>query len=280
MSANPASPSATADLHLHTIASDGVLTATEVVDAAGAAGLAACAITDHDTLAALPEARRAAAQAGLELVPGIEISTALDGASIHLLGYFVDEASSELEAMLARQRTARRERGRAMVERLIELDVQVDMETVEALAGEAPIGRPHIADALVRGGKVATFQEAFDRYIGIHAPAYVERMTLHPREAIGVVKRAGGVTSLAHPGTLRRDDLIPEMADAGLDAIEVWHPRHNETARQRYLEVAERHRLIATGGSDFHGGDRGDSEVGSQAVPVTAVDALRQAAGR
>lgn len=273
------SPAGRADLHLHSAASDGVLDAAALVAEAARAGLGAIALTDHDSVAALPAAARAAAAAGIHFVPGVEISAGLDRASIHILGYCVDVERRGFRARLACLRDARLERARCMVQRLRELGVEVEVDRVLEIAGDAAVGRPHIAQAILEGGYVETFQEGFDRYIGMHAPGYVSRPLPTPREAIQLVLDAGGVPALAHPGTLRRDALIPQMASDGLVGLEVWHPRHGAERVRRYRHLARELGLIATGGSDYHGGGRGDSAIGEQPVPVAVVEALEARAG-
>jgi predicted metal-dependent phosphoesterase TrpH len=266
------------DLHLHSIFSDGTLTPEELVAQALALQLAAIALTDHDSLEGLARARTRAAGQPIEVVPALELSTATDGANVHVLGYFVDPSHEGLRGRLVELRAERRERARLMVEKLGALGVAIDLEAVYALAGPGAVGRPHVAEALVRAGLVRDPDEAFRRYVGHHAPAFVPRAPFSPAQGIGLVIAAGGVAVLAHPGSLRRDDLIPAMIGAGLRGIEVWHPNHDPQAVRRYLEIAERHGLLTTGGSDYHGPQRGD-EMGEQPVPLRSLEALKAAAG-
>ena len=274
----PAEVNGMVDLHAHTLASDGVLTPTELVEAAHRARLAALAVTDHDTVAALPEAAAAARPLGLRIVPGVEISAAQDGSSIHVLGYLFDADAPGWRDTLERFRDGRAERARAMVERLGEIGAPVELERVLQIAGDAPVGRPHIAEALLEAGHVDSFQGAFQKFIGVDRPGYVARPMPSPADAIHLIHSAGGVASLAHPGSTRRDDLISGMVAAGLDAIEVWHPRHDKRTRERYQALADEHDLVPTGGSDYHGGKRGDAQVGEQPVPLATLALLEERA--
>jgi predicted metal-dependent phosphoesterase TrpH len=262
------------DLHLHTTASDGTLAADAVVELAARAGIETLSITDHDSVAALPLATATAARLGVRCLPGVEISASVDGLSVHILGYCMDPATPGFGERLEWYRSARLARARAIVERLAELGIEISFERVCAIAGDGAVGRPHIAEALLEAGQVTLFQEAFDRYIGVHAPAYVPRPRIDPADAITLVRHAGGLAGLAHPGTLHHDAWIPPMVEAGLEAIEVWHPRHDAARVRRYATMARELGLIATGGSDFHGGHRGDSQIGEQPVPASVVEEL------
>jgi 3',5'-nucleoside bisphosphate phosphatase len=242
------------DLHLHTTASDGSLTPERLVEAARQAGLTAISITDHDTTAGVAAGQAAAARVGIELVPGIEISTVSDGRDLHLLGYFLDPQSASLCAFLDRQRTERSRRIVVMADRLASLGCPIDPAPMLALASQGrSVGRPHLARALVDGGYVRTPDEAFRRFLEFGGPAYEPRRGAAPQEAIEIVHDAGGLASLAHPGLSDRDGLIPLLAVAGLDAIEARHSDHTPDVEARYRAIAKELRLLITGGSDFHG---------------------------
>lgn len=248
------------DLHLHTTASDGSASPEALVERASAAGIQVLAVTDHDTLAALPAARRAARAAAIEFVPGIEITAIDRGRDVHVLGYFVDAESAELAEFLARQRTDRRRRVIEMIDKLDRLGVPVDPAPILAeatLETERALGRPMVAAALVAAGHVADFAEAFDRYLGYGRPAFVARVGASPGEVIATVDRAGGVASLAHPGKLGDDSLVDDLIEAGLPAIEVYHPDHDADVSDRYARLARDRRLLMTGGSDYHGPETG-----------------------
>ncbi|MDE3153591.1 MAG: PHP domain-containing protein [Acidobacteriota bacterium] len=245
------------DLHMHTTASDGLCTPAEVVRLCRDAGLRVMSVTDHDTVAAVDEVARLAAAEGLQAVPGIEITAVHDGRDVHVLGYFIDPASAELQRFLTRGRAQRLDRARAMAARLAELGMPIDIEAVLQPAVAQPgraVGRPWIARALVERGYVRDTREAFDRFLGSGRPAFVARQGPSPAEAVQAIVRAGGLASLAHPGLLNRDEVIPPMIDAGLDALEAYHSEHDPDTTAFYLDMAARHGLAVTGGSDFHGG--------------------------
>lgn len=265
------------DLHTHTFFSDGTLSPEALVALAAERQLAAIAITDHDSIEALARARAAAAGL-LELVPGIELSSLLDGADLHILGYFVDPENPRLMSRLARFREERRERALSIVERLAALGLGVDREEVLALAGPGVVGRPHVAQAMVRAGHVESVDEAFRRYLRADGQAFVPRPAFASEEAIALVHAAGGVSVLAHPGSQMADAVIERLAAAGLRGVEVWHPQHHPGAVRRFRALAARLSLLETGGSDFHGPDRG-AGLGALGVPASILAPLKQAAG-
>jgi predicted metal-dependent phosphoesterase TrpH len=244
------------DLHVHSSATDGTDPPAEVMRRAARAGLDVVALTDHDTVAGHAEA--AAAAGPVTLLPGMELSCRLDGRSLHLLAYVFDPDRPDLAAELTRIRDDRVLRARAMVDRLAELGVDVSWEQVEAIAGQAVVGRPHIARAMADSGAIASPREAFTRdWIADGGRAYVGRYALDPVRAIGLVRAAGGVTVLAHPRAGRdilvTDEQITGLAAAGLAGLEVFHPDQSEAERARLLALAHHLDLVATGGSDDHG---------------------------
>jgi len=265
------------DLHTHTLFSDGLLTPEAVVARALEHSLAALAITDHDSMEGVERARVAAGSA-LELVPGIEISSSLDGADLHILGYYLDPTDAGLLEALARFRGERLSRAQALVERLAALGAPVDFDEVLELAGPGVVGRPHVAEALLRAGHVETMDEAFRRYIGARGEAYVQRPSFRPERAIDLIHAAGGVSVLAHPGSSVSDLVVEQLAVAGLRGIEVWHPQHGAVAVRRFHALARRLDLLETGGSDYHGGSHG-AQLGDLAVPASVLGPLKQAAG-
>jgi predicted metal-dependent phosphoesterase TrpH len=265
------------DLHIHTTASDGQLSAAEVVRIALDRRLVAIAITDHDSVAAVDEAISAAAGSALEVIPGVELGVAYEGADVHLLGYLIDHQDLRLNQALRRFQRGRFRRGEKIVNKLNQLGVDLRIETVMAIAGDSPLGRPHVADAMVREEYVDSFREAFARYLGYHAPAYVPRSGSSLGEAIELIHSAGGLAVLAHPGTLNRDDLIAEMVRLGLDGLEAYHFQHDESTIRRYVLMAHEHGLVYTGGSDCHGGrSGGGSLLGRISVPHHCVVALKK----
>jgi predicted metal-dependent phosphoesterase TrpH len=265
-----------ADLHSHSTASDGTSTPAEVMRRARAAGLDVIALTDHDTVAGHDEAR-AARPAGLTLVPGMELSCRLDGHSVHLLGYLFDPGDPELAAETARIRESRLRRAEEMVERLAELGVPVTWERVQAIAGEGVVGRPHVARAMVEAAVIGSPDQAFGpEWIGEGGRAYVPRYALDPARAIGLVRAAGGVSVLAHPrarGWDVPDDVIADLAAAGLAGIEVWHPDQDQAQRTALQDLAARLNLVASGGSDDHGELTG-YRLGSDTIAPDAYERL------
>jgi len=267
------------DLHVHTRASDGALTPEEVVKRAQEAGLEAGAGTDHDTTAGLEEALEAGRRLGVLVVPGIEISTEWQEEEVHLLGYWLDYRQSWLQERLAKRREGRLRRAQKIVQRLGELGLEISWQRVLDLAGRAAVGRPHIALALVEKGYATSLEEAFRRYLNRGAPGYVPRTPLSPAEAVAIVRRAGGAPVLAHPGLLKKREVLPELLQLDLAGIEVYYPGHDAATTAWLEKVAEERRLIGTGGSDFHGyPGEGYAELGTCRVVGEVVEALRAAA--
>ena len=265
------------DLHMHSTASDGSDAPEAVAALAERNGLRVIALTDHDCLDGLPAAAARAQEAGIRLIPGVELSVHEEATDVHLLAYGFDPADAALRAAIARYREARRERARKILARLKGLGIRVPLETVEEIARGGAIGRPHVAEALLRGGYVETFNEAFQRFLGTHAPAYVAKAAVSLEEASTVVREAGGVTVLAHPGTLNRDHMIPSWARRGLDGIEVWHSKHDASTVARYQGYAKLHGLLMTGGSDYHGERTPAVTIGSVPVPESILPPLDEA---
>lgn len=242
-----------ADLHVHTTASDGALSPTQIVRMAAEAGLAAVGITDHDTVAGVDEALEAGKSAGVVVVPGVEIS-AIHGhnTEVHILGYYIDHHDPSLLHQLEVLRNARTQRGRKMVERLNAVGIPVSFERVSEIAQGGAIGRPHVARALVEMGAASTIDAAFGRYLQEGAPGYVARYKVSPSEAVAMVLRAGGVACCAHVAKLNRDELLVELMREGMRAIEVRHPDHSPAGVRYYEQFAAKYNLIPTGGSDAH----------------------------
>lgn len=267
------------DLHVHTTASDGADAPGKVVEKARRAGLSALAITDHDTVGGLLPALDAGTKLSFPVLPGVELSTEEEGHEIHILGYLFQIDHSELLARLALFRQARVERVVKMVERLRCLGIPVEVEQVLELAGEGAVGRPHVARALVQVGAVATVGEAFEKYIGKDRVAYVPRYKYTPREAVRLLRRAGGVAVLAHPGLVRCDHLIPRLVAEGLQGLEVFYPAHSEEMVWHYERLCRRYRLVATGGSDYHGSDHREyNRLGAATAPDEVISILQELA--
>ncbi len=269
-----------ADLHTHTNASDGTLSPRELVREAGRVGLRVLAVTDHDSVDGIAEAAEEAGRVGIHLVPGVELSTDVPGTEVHILGYFVDWQDEEFGAVLRRLRQGRWARAQEMVRRLNQLGVPLTFEEV-ARQADGAVGRPHVARALVAGGYVASFQEAFERYLGKGRPAYVERERFTPEEAVQVVLRAGGVPVFAHPLWGGERERVAQLVRCGLRGIEAYYPDHSPQDVRRFLDWAQEFGLVATGGSDYHGpGPASKAPLGGTYVPPEAVEALWQARGR
>ncbi len=240
-------------------------------------GVRVLAVTDHDSTSGLAEAREAAAaHPSLTIVPGIEINCDVEGAEIHVLGYFLDLEAAWFQEFLREQREERRARVHRVLAKLADLGMFVDADDVFALVKEGSAGRPHIAQAMVHRGYVRSVREAFDRFLHNGGPAAAPRRRLAPEQAVAFIRKARGVPVLAHPGLANRDAMIPALVDAGLAGIESYYPEHSAGQTQAYLSLCERYGLIATGGSDFHGPGVGHSaHPGAQTVPDAAWERLR-----
>jgi len=268
------------DLHLHTTASDGHLSPEELVNTIAAAGVRTFAVTDHDTLSAIPAAAAAARAAGLDAISGIEITAVHDGRDVHVLGYFLDGASEELAVFLDHQRTDRRRRLVVMLDRLESLGLPVDRAPLEArLSTGQAVGRPLIAAALIAAGHARDTSDAFDRFLGEGRVAFEPRIGATPASVVSLIERAGGIASLAHPSKITDQSLILDLIASGLPAIEVYHPEHDAAAVERYRQLADAHGLLVTGGSDFHGPDtQRASFLGRIGLPADDYSRLREAA--
>ena len=265
------------DLHTHTTASDGKLTPTQLVQLAKKVGLVAVAITDHDTVEGIEEALQAGRRFGIEVVPGIELSTRYEDKDIHILGYFIDHRDREFRDALKRFQNIRLERAKRMVEKLKELGIEISIEDVLRFAkNAASIGRPHVAQAIVSRGYAHDIQDAFDKFIAHDRPAYVPKFKLNTLDGIEFIRRAGGVPVIAHPGLSTDPDFVEYLAKKRLiSGIEVWHPEHTPEHVKIYYEIAERYRLIKTGGSDFHG-TPDKPKLGESAVAYVSLAALKR----
>ena len=264
------------DLHSHTTASDGTLTPRELVREAARRGLRVLAVTDHDSTEGLAEALDEAARCRpLEIVPGIEINCDVDGGEIHILAYYMDYETPWFQAFCREQREERRARVHRMAERLAALGMPIDPAEVFALVREGSAGRPHVAQVMVRRGYVKSVREAFDRYLGAGKPGHVPRKKLSPEDAVRLLRRAGGVPVLAHPGLAARDEIIPALVEAGLMGIECYYNEHSAAQTGAYVGMCRDRGLVATGGSDFHGATVRAARLGTPRVRLAAWEALK-----
>jgi hypothetical protein len=277
------------DLHLHTTHSDGSLTPAEVLRLAHKAQVNALAITDHDIVSGIPEAMGVGAELGIEVIPGVEISSRLGDSELHILGYCLHWEDPELNRRLAALRASRHSRNPQIIERLRSLGLDVTYEEVRALAGTDSVGRPHIARILMDKKYVTSAKEAFDRYLADGRPAYVARDLPEPADAIDWIRAAGGVAVLAHPTWAKvsgegLNALLTRLKGEGLGGIEVHYSTHTKRQTTEYLDLAKRLNLLVTGGSDFHGITKPDIEVGTGRgdlkVPEKLLEPLKKAAAQ
>ncbi|MEA4849528.1 MAG: PHP domain-containing protein [Clostridiaceae bacterium] len=242
-----------ADLHIHTTASDGLLSPGEVVRWSKVKRLAAIGITDHDTVKGISPAEEAASKYGVEIVPGIELSTIFEDEEIHILGYYIDYKALWFTDTLEEIQNSRYERAEKIVNKLNKMGIDITLDQVRDIADEGAMGRPHIARAMIDKGYIGNIKEAFNEYIGKDCPAYVERYKLSSSEAIGMVRSLGGISVLAHPGLIKNKSNIGKIIDLGIDGIEVYHTKHDDETVRNMLAIAASRKLLITGGSDCHG---------------------------
>jgi len=276
------------DLHTHSTCSDGSCTPRELIRLASAASAKAVALTDHDTVEGLEEARTACEECAVEFVSGIEISAEYSPGTMHILGYCIDERCESLAGELTLLREARENRNPRIAARLQELGIEIDYSEVAEKAGGAVVGRPHFASVMLEKGYIASIQEAFDRYLAKGSPAYVEKTRLAPDQAIRMIHSAGGVAVLAHPYQLKCDSeeelgrLLDDLAASGLDGIEAVYSRHSVQQRVRYAEMARTRGMLVSGGSDYHGTYKPDLNVvtgkGDLAVPYSLLEQIKDRA--
>jgi predicted metal-dependent phosphoesterase TrpH len=267
-----------ADLHIHSLFSDGTFTPEEIAFRGRTHGLSLLALTDHDTLEGCPRMEAACHAQGIEFLPGAELTAEVDGNELHLLAYCMDQHHEELLVELARFQEVRQNRIREMVAKLNALGIPLDPEAVFRLANCRSPGRPHVGRALVEAGICPTQDEAFERFLKRNRPAWVPKFKMSAVETIQLIHRSGGVAVLAHPGLNRSDDVIPGLVAAGLDGIECYHTKHSNSTTQHYVALAEQYRLLVTGGSDCHGMNKGRPLLGTIKLPCQHVQQLKAAA--
>jgi predicted metal-dependent phosphoesterase TrpH len=264
------------DLHLHTNFSDGILTPTQVVMKAKELGLRAIGIVDHDTIDGIAEAVEAGSRVGVEIVSGVELSTQFEGRDVHILAYYFDPTNPHLMEYLERFQEGRYLRAAKMIRNLNHLGIRLTMDEVEERVKGRSIGRPHLAEVLMEKGYVETFQEAFQRYIGYGSLAYEEKYKISPEEAIGLISEAKGLSFLAHPGYFISDEIIFHFVKAGLDGIEIVHPKLSDNRTRHLQQLARKHGVLVSGGSDCHGGRDGCLFIGHYNVPYTILKEMKR----
>jgi predicted metal-dependent phosphoesterase TrpH len=260
---------------LHTNLSDGTFTPEELVDQAKKHALACIALTDHDTVEGCVRAAAACVPAGIEFIPGTELTAEHDDTEVHLLGYFLDTQNPILLAEISKFQSVRKQRIHEMVSRINELGVPLQVEAVFTLANCESPGRPHVARALVKAGLVRNLDEAFERFLKKGRPAWVPKSKMSARQGVDLIHQAGGLAVMAHPGLNRTDDIIPALVAAGLDGIECFHSKHSTSMSARYVEMAETFDLLVTGGSDCHGFSKIRPLIGSVKIPYELVEKLK-----
>lgn len=247
------------DLHMHTTFSDGHYTPTELIEKVNDQNISIVSITDHDSLNGLEEAIAAGKKLGIEVIPGLEISTDVEDREVHLLGYFIDTNNAELNKYLSFFRDERIERAKIMVNKLVNLGFDISIDDVLEIAKDSAVGRPHVAIAMINKGIVKDFYEAFQKYLRDDGPAYERKIHVSSQSALKLIADAGGLSFIAHPGHLK-ESILMSLINSGVDGIEVTHPSHNEYQNKFYKGIVNQYCLLESGGSDFHGGIKGDEE--------------------
>ncbi len=265
------------DLHIHTTISDGALTPKEVIEYAHKEGLIAIGITDHDVTDGIEIAQRTASKYGLEVVPGVELSSDYGKKEVHILGYYMNCEDEEFQKKLALFRKARYERAKEMVKRLKSLGMEIDFGRVEEIAGKGSIGKPHIAQALVGEGYAPNIPEGAWRYLGSGGLVSVPKYQLRPSEAIDIILKAGGIPVLAHPAGTKVDELIPQLVKNGLVGLEAYDAINPLSVARYYISLAKKYGLLVTGGSDCHGKVKGEIRLGRVKAPYEIVERLKEA---
>jgi len=264
------------DLHTHTSYSDGFYSPKELILKAKNAGIEVIGITDHDNVAAISEAAAFGKKIGVEVIPGVEISTDVEDKEVHILAYFIETDNSELERYLQFFREERLKRAARIVNKLNALGLSITLDNVLDKAKNSAVGRPHIAQAMLDKGLTSSYYEAFNKYIGNGCPAYEKKVHLSPQSAFKIINDAGGLSFIAHPGFMH-ESLLKEIITAGVDGIEVIHPSNNSQQTRFYRGIVNEYFLLESGGSDFHGGKRDDEDnLGKYYTNISVVEAMRQ----
>ena len=268
------------DLHIHSTYSDGLFSPKEIIEIADQRRLKAISITDHDTVAASHIAAKLGREYGIEVISGIEMSITCHNCEVHLLGYFIDDQSGPIKKYAEMLMGSRDERARKIVKVLQKQGMGISFEQVVHQANGSPIGRPHIAAVLIEEGYVFSAYEAFQKYLGENKPAAIPKQSVEPKQAIEMIKEAGGLTFIAHPATIECcDDALKKLVSYGLDGLETIHPSHNLETQRRFRQVAKRYNLLESGGSDCHGGRDGVVMIGTPPVPFSFLERMKERLG-
>jgi 3',5'-nucleoside bisphosphate phosphatase len=265
-----------ADLHLHTAFSDGTYSPEELAGHGERHGFSCLALTDHDTVEGCARMAAACAEAGIEFLPASELTCEFKGTELHMIGYCIDTEHPRLLQEMNRFQEVRQGRIREMVERLNKMNVPLSLDAVLAIANCKSPGRPHVARALIQANFVKNLDEAFERFLKKGRPAWVPKFKISADDAINLIHEAGGLAVIAHPGLVHQDALIPPLVEAGMDGIECYHTKHPTTTVEHYLEIAEEHELLVTGGSDCHGMNKGQPLIGNIKLPYQHVEQLKE----
>jgi 3',5'-nucleoside bisphosphate phosphatase len=269
-----------ADLHLHSLFSDGTFTPEEIVAHGKRLGFAVLALTDHDTIEGCERMAAACKAEGIEFIPGSELTAEFGEHELHILGFYLDTHHPRLLGEMARFQTVRQQRIRDMVARINEQGLALNVDSVFALANCRSPGRPHVARALVSEGLCGSLDEAFERFLKKHRPAWVPKAKISALHAIELIHEAGGLAVMAHPGLNKCDEVIPELVKAGLDGIECYHTRHTSNTAAHYLNISRQYGLLVTGGSDCHGLSKGKPLIGGIKLPIHHVHKMQKARER
>lgn len=268
------------DLHMHTSHSDGALTPIDLIKKTKDAGLSVISITDHDSINAFQDAVVYGKEMGMEVIPGVEISTDLEDKEIHLLGYFINTENAELTKYLSFFREERFHRAKRIINKLRNLGMKISIDDVLDRAKNSSIGRPHIANTMADLGLVKSFNEAFEKYIGDFGPAYERKIHVSPHSALKLINEAGGLSFLAHPGFINESILL-NFIKSGIDGIEVTHPQHSSNQVRFYRGIVNQYCLLESGGSDFHGGEKNDQgNLGKYVLSQSSFEAMKKMLGK